>query len=266
MAKISKVATKAHNEAEELVASEKILNDDERMFVLENWSPLQSHNIGQAGAFFTPYELACDTMIELPEDATTVIDLCAGIGMLTFCAWQKFRWQRDMPKFICVEINPNFVRVGRKVMPEATWIQGSVMDKSILDQILTFVDDPETAVVISNPPFGTTRMFREECDVDLRYTGNLFEYAVMDVSSRFSTFGIFIIPQGSAPFEFSGKRTYKLKVNQDGNPSNDKYNKFHEETGLALGMNCGIDTQHALEQWVGTRILTEICLLSNNPD
>jgi hypothetical protein len=50
----------------------------------------------------------------------------------------------------CVEINPRYFEVGRKLLPEARWINADVFDWRTLD--LGRYD-----VAIANPPFGRVK-------------------------------------------------------------------------------------------------------------
>lgn len=74
---------------------------------------------------------------------------------------------------------------------------------------------------------------------------------MIDLASDIARFGVFLIPQGSAPFSYSGQRNF-----QETTPA--KYVRFHELTGIELEANCGLDTSHALGDWHGVSVMTEI--------
>lgn len=234
MAKLTKTETKRHNEACELLKKE-VLTDDERIFVLENWNEGAHHMNGAAGAFFTPSGLAADFSIDA-GGGRRVIDLCAGIGSLSF--WLHLRGRAS--EIVCVEINPDYIAVGKKILPEATWIQADVFN---LPKDLGTFD-----LAISNPPFGSTP---RRCGAAPRYTGSTFEYHVMDIASDLAERGAFIIPQNSAPFTFSGARDYRSRVS-------DGYTKFHEATGIELEPGCGVDTSFYKDEWHGVSPTVEI--------
>lgn len=140
MARLSKQQIKAHEQALRLLDQDH-LSDDDREFVLDNWQESANHVNSAAGAFFTPSSLARDAAI-YASAADTIIDLCAGIGALGLWAW----WlSAGRAKVTCIEVNPDYVAVGRKVFPEATWICASVTEAT------GFYD-----CAISNPPFGKT--------------------------------------------------------------------------------------------------------------
>ena len=148
MAKLTKAEAKAHAEAEAILAK-PTLTDDERLFVLEHWQESANHVNSAAGAFFTPYDLARDAALDV-HNVGRVIDLCAGIGTLSLAAmWRGFYQRREMGQtleLVCVELNPAYVEVGRKMLPEARWVCGSIFD---LPRDLGHFDS-----AISNPPFG----------------------------------------------------------------------------------------------------------------
>lgn len=231
MSKLSKAQTKLHDLACELLKQDS-LTLDQRAFVLEHWHPGANHNISRAGAFFTPPGLADVFAIEC-NGAQSVIDLCAGIGGLSYA-----RWCRDRPKrLVCVEANPAYVAVGRKVLPEAEWIQASVFNLPDLGHF---------ELAISNPPYGHVR-----CEGRApRYRGNEFEYRVIDVASTLADQGVFLIPQTSAMRRFSGEGQGREMLSE-------KYQRFHQETGITLDIGLGIDTALWRKDWKGTQIVVE---------
>ena len=169
-----------------------------------------------------------------------VIDLCAGIGSLAFAYYHRDTFRRGKGlEIVCVEQNPDYVAVGRKVLPEATWILANVLE---LPARLGKFD-----CASANPPFGRIK----SAGTAPRYTGAEFEYSVIDVASDIARSGVFLIPQGSAPFSYSGQRNF-----QETAPS--KYLRFCELTGIELEANCGLDTSHALGDWHGVSVMTEI--------
>ena len=236
MAKLTKVQAKAHAESEELLKMDK-LSDEEKDFVRANWQESALHINSIAGAFFTPAGLARDTILEVSPTGR-VIDLCAGIGALASEVWDKAAWRDEKPEIVCVEINPEYVRVGKKLLPEATWITGSIFT-------LPNIGHFDTA--ISNPPFGNIPRDGEK----LRYTGSRFEFHVMDLASDMADFGVFIVPQQSAGFQYSGRQYYERMESRD-------YAKFSEQTGIVLEAGCGVDTSVHIKEWKGVSPVVEI--------
>ena len=239
MAKLTKQQAKLHQQACDLLTKE-VLSQDDKFFVLENWQESASHINTVAGAFFTPLELAMDFAIEAHEGR--VIDLCAGIGMLSFAMRQRNVYNAQPLDITCVEINPDYVAVGKKIMPEATWIEASVLD--VLDLNLGHFD-----FAVSNPPFGAVK--RPDGKKSPRYTGADFEFHVIDLASHLASFGVFILPQMSAGFDYSGKRAYRRHTSG-------KAFDFQKKTGLVFQSGCGVDTDFYKSAWRGVSPICEI--------
>jgi hypothetical protein len=228
--KLTKAQSKLHRQALDLVHSDKTLTWDERKFILVNYFEAQGQLNALAGAFFTPFELARDFAIEVPEGGR-IVDLCAGIGMLSFACQDK---RADIT---CVEFCPEYVTVGKRVMPSATWIEADVFSADVSD----------FATAISNPPFGAVKGDSYAGP----YTGGQFEYKVIELASRVAKYGVFILPQMSAPFRYSGERNYR-------NEEADKAKKFREQTGIVMEPNCGIDTAQYKAHWHSVSPVCEI--------
>lgn len=244
MSKMTKQQEKLHAEALALVDLERDLTGDEREFVLENFQEMSTSANSTHGAFFTPSGLARDLTIEIPDYAMRVIDLGAGIGRLSFAAqnYLGHRWNGEPERqFVCVERDPAYVRVGRKVMPEATWIEGDILD-------LPGMELGRFDCAIGNPPFGSVKRSK---DAPGGYKGRRFEYHVIAVAATLADFGVFIIPQTAAPFDYSGKDYYRQNPDRE-------YEKFSAATGITLRANCGIDTDYYRDEWHGVSPATEI--------
>jgi hypothetical protein len=239
MAKLTRAQAKAHAAALEILAK-PTLTDDDRWAVLENFHEGANHNVSRAGAFFTPAGLASDFAIE--PHGGRVIDLCAGIGALAFACAQ--RWSYTNPdaarNFVCVEQNPAYVEIGRKILPQATWICADVFDVPELE--LGHFD-----CAIANPPFGKApRRGRGP-----RYSGGAFEYHLIDLAGDLADYGVFIVPQNSAPFAYSGAQFYR-----ETKPA--AYQAFHQATAIALEAGCGVDCSMYRDQWKSTAPSVEI--------
>ena len=235
MAKLTKQQAKAHQKACAILAQEKIY-DDEAWKVFENWNESAHHINSLAGAFFTPVGLARDFSLEVT--GRRIIDLCAGIGVLGYMASLGHRG--DAAELVCVEANPDYVEIGRKLLPEATWICGSVFDLP--------ADLGRFDVAIANPPFGATQRAGGKGP---RYSGNRFEYHVIDIASDLADYGAFIIPQASAPFQYSGVPSYRVQHAE-------AYEAFKQQTGIQLEPSCGIDCDYYRDEWRGVAPAVEV--------
>ncbi len=240
-AKLTKAEAKAHAEAVELLKKD-VLSYDDRVFVLDNWHEGANHINGSAGAFFTPSGLAGDFAIDACGGRT--IDLCAGIGVLAFHVFWRGYYARGQGaperEIVCIERNPAYVEVGRKVLPEAKWICADVFDFDLRGL-------GHFGCAIANPPFGAT----PRSGSGPRYTGRSFEFHLIDIASDIADYGAFIIPQMSAPFEYSGVQCYRERKSED-------YLKFAEQTGIHLEAGCGVDCSYHRDVWRGVAPNVEV--------
>lgn len=232
--KLPKRKARLYKEAVALVRAGRRLTLDERGFVLDHFHEGAEHMHGLAGAFFTPAGLARDFSIEVPE-CRRILDLCAGIGALAFAC------ERRAPEIVCVEINPAYVEAGRAIMPDATWVRASAFELHAYAHLGPF------DCVIANPPFGMIPAVGFEG----AYTGGLFEYRVIETASRLAPYGVFIVPQMSAPFRYSGVPSFVAREDE-------RALHFREQTGIVMEPNCGIDTSVYRDEWKGTSPICEI--------
>ena len=235
MARITKKESSLHLKVMELVHSDKQLTQDDREFIFNNY---KGDGIGATGAFFTPEMLAWDFILDAGCSSDS-IELCAGIGRLSY-----YQYLRNKPTHItCVELNPEYVMIGKRVLPEAEWITGDA---------LQYYPERFYTVAYGNPPFGkinTSQVYTG------RYRGSEFEYKVIDHASKFASFGAWIVPQGSAGFKYSGHTHYDDTIHTT------KYSKFMSDTGLTLSAGVGIDTSIYKDEWNGTKVICESVLV-----
>jgi hypothetical protein len=230
MAKMKFEAATEHRKATELANLDRDLTPSEREFVLDHW--MEEGTARLDGAFFTPGGLAVDLAIDV--FGARVIDLCAGIGRLAWTAHQYLVSRGEAREIVCVEKNPEYVRIGRKVLPEATWICADVFDVPHMDLGGPF------DMAIANPPFGS-RVSRGGRKAP-RYGGGLFEYHVIDVAAEVARHGAFIIPQESAPFRYSGRIRFEEERTT-------QYDRFESQTGITLEQGCSTDTTQYSDEW-----------------
>ncbi|MEU7477049.1 hypothetical protein AB0A63_13765 [Lentzea sp. NPDC042327] len=230
-----------HRQACQLVNLSRDLQQEEREFVLDYYRASTTGRSRSDRAHFTPRGLAIDMSTEVIGNR--VVDLAAGIGRLAY--HNTNTWPCDSRELVCVERNEEFVRVGRRVVPEARWICADIMTiPDMLDDLGTF----DTA--ISNPPYGAIDRLIQ---ATLGYRGRRFEYHTIGLASMIARHGVFLIPQRSASFQFSGPAGKFVPGTGD-----DEYDKFVAATGIELDHNCGIDTDHYRGSWHDVNVLVEV--------
>lgn len=222
----------------DLVNSDRVLTYDEKVFIMDNYHESQGQLNNLAGAFFTPSGLASDFGLEVPENCT-VVDMCAGIGALSFHLVHRLETKREI---VCVERCVEYFNVGKRILPEVEWVNADIFDwAKKCDKVFD--------VSISNPPFGKIKEDTYQGD----YKGGEFEFKVIETAKRISNYGVFIIPQTSAPFRYSGARYFEMV-------ENDKHRKFVKDTNIILEPSCGIDTSIYANDWKGVSPICEVAV------
>lgn len=149
--KITKLASKLHDEAMAILSLSRKLERSEIEMVFEQYNPMADHNVGQAGIFFTPTQIALE--IQMPTQLFgSVVDIAAGIGKLTYYVWMHADIRKRIGRFVCIDNNPVFVEIGKKLLPDVEWYCFDIYQKSLWEQLGTF------HFVISNPPYGNVAM------------------------------------------------------------------------------------------------------------
>lgn len=186
MARLSKQEWKRHDDAEALLSLSRALTSDEVAQVMSGWHPEARTNVGVAGAFFTPLALALDlTMfVQYGGERRHYLDLCAGIGRLSYAMALRHEKDGGHTHVTAVEINPEYIDVGRRVLRDVPrlsvdWVQGNAFDMSVVGAGAPY------HVGISNPPFGKPKT---ATGAGLRFTGSA-ELMAAEVILRTCTYG-----------------------------------------------------------------------------
>jgi hypothetical protein len=104
----------------DLIHSDKQLTQDNKEFIFNNYK-----GDGIGATVFTPEMFAWDFILDAGCTGQC-IELCAGIGRLSY-----YQFLRNHPTHItCVELNPEYVMIGERVLPEAEWITGDALQYS----------------------------------------------------------------------------------------------------------------------------------------
>jgi len=229
--KLTKAHLKLHDEALERL-TQPVLTDEDKEFVLENFHPGATNNITKGAIHFTPLELA--KTVACFSGTGRVLDACAGIGSL---AYMHRGWHPDA-ELVCIEQNAEFVEVGKKIVPDATWICGDIFD--ILPTL------PRFDHAISNPPYGR-----------ISTVDGVAHFAIMELLLRHCRQGaIVIIPDQDHSRADSGRHEQ---------PS-EHYRRFMTKYPEAILDPTSSDPWN---QWKETGVTARVCDLSidgmNNP-
>lgn len=190
MARLTKQQEKLHSDAEALLSLSRGLKDHEVWFVLENWREDARHLNLSAGAFFTPLSLAYQvSQMATGSTGKHFVDLGAGIGMLTWM--QKMTDRYNDSRFTAIEYEPDYVEVGKRLMPDVEWICDDVLCGDLwLDR--------RYDCAISNPPYGQVTAKGDHKWVGWKGPAH-FLFAWIAVTYC-ECGGVFVFPQADLPW------------------------------------------------------------------
>lgn len=201
MGKITKQQLKLHEQTEELLwGSDKKLTQEQVAFCLEHWDPraLAGKQVARNQAYFTPLPLAIDAGKYIGGDGRQVVDIGAGIGRLAYAVLCANWWDAGRVKVTAVEINPEYVQVGRRLLPEVAWVQGDLYDLHLWQSLPRFDE------AVSNPPFGQVLTDNDTGWIGYHGPAGL---TVAAIGLRVARLGItLILPQTQTPYRYSGRR------------------------------------------------------------
>jgi len=239
VSKITHAASKLHDEAMALLNLERKLTEDEIEKVFRQYNPAAEHNVGKAAIFFTPWDVAYEFACAAENDSK-VIDLCAGIGILSKHMLIR---SRRLERLVCVEISQVFVDIGKKLVPEAEWYCRDVFDLDFLQNIGTF------DLAISNPPYGNVS---NKSSWTVKAPA---QWQVMEVALRLAGGGMFIVPELDTD--------YSTKLNEHRERPNCK--KFLGKRFPEVTLNpSSWDIDGFRDQWVEAAPFVAIASLAQN--
>ena len=244
--KLSKPELKLQKEVFQLIENNNTFTFEQLEYIYENFNPGYISDVITHSAYFTPLDMAYD-FAKLSVRHGVIVDMCAGIGCLSFAVKTRDTYEHNITQQICIERNHKYINIGKKLLPTAQWIQGDIFDKSIWDSIIDQYGKIDC--IISNPPFG--KMSKSDSNRDwLKYTGVEIDIASIEVALKYTDNVSMILPINSCTFSYSGMPYYQERENK-------KIEKLKQETGLSFIMcNPGIDTT-AYSQFKNTKITVE---------
>lgn len=227
--KLSKAEIKICDEVFKRIEKEKLTFEDKE-YIYENFNAGFLGDVTTNSAYFTPLDMAYDFGLFCYRSGV-MVDMCAGIGTLTFAARTRDTYENKIKKSICIERNQDYIEVGKKLLPDAEWICGDMFDKTIWDYIINKYGRIDS--VISNPPFG--KVSKTDCDRSwLSYKGSEIDMAAIEIALKHTNNVSMILPAMSVTFKWV---PYYLEY------ENRKVEKLKKDIGMDIYMsNPGIDT------------------------
>ncbi|MFW5890727.1 MAG: methyltransferase, partial [bacterium] len=200
------------------------------------------------GIFFTPEEICRDFSIAVGDCEGEVVDLCAGIGKLSYIYFQSCQWNSKKPKITAIEKNPRFVEVGKKIISEANWICMDVFDESKWEE--QGFKDKHFDLAISNPPFGQIghQHWREMVNV-----ADLTCVAIAMDKTKYG--GFFILPFTSIPWKYSGKNGFTSLESS-------RWDKIKEKYKNVICNCCSFDLSLYENKWQGASPKVELAYIA----
>lgn len=258
MARITKEKSKLHDQAMDLIfGTDRNLKWDELWFCFNNYNPMAEHNVSKGAIFFTPEGICEQFATAVGGVGGKLIDLCAGIGKLSAyvmahngVGWygsRTMQFHGDLESVTCVENNPEFVKVGKRLLPQADWVEGSVFDAELMASLGEF------NVAISNPPYGNIPSVKQANWT--RTTGGA-EWRVMEVACRMCwNGGKMIVPKIVSDYDLE-KREYRKEK------EGDKYiRKAWEHVGNIALNPWAVDLREYQRDWEGMTVAPDLYIV-----
>lgn len=246
--KLTKQERSNHEQALRLLRKGDSITFGQVEFVHRHLRPDATTDIGKGSAFFTPWDIVSDFLIEtlrVDRRPVKILDLCAGYGILSHRKWLMCKEMGNpLPEVTCVEINPEYVAIGKQLFPQAEWICMDALD--VPDQLIGRQFDE----FYSNPPFGA--IGKESWGERKTKKPARWEYAIAEIGMSLCDTGTMICQQGITNWKISGCQSFV-------NVKNEVYEKWSSESGIRLANNCGIDCSHT--RFAETNVMIDICCI-----
>jgi predicted RNA methylase len=253
MRKLTREERQLHDRAEDLLwGSDKPLTHDEVQYVYQNWLPYASHAVEVSAAFFTPLDMARVVAIYAPQSGR-VLDLAAGIGVLSYAMMSRQNYggapvMGAYKEIVAVEVNEGYIRVGKRLLPDVTWVQGNALEMSLWLELGRFDG------AVSNPPFGRVL---GNSTIDTRWLSYRGANDLMfaEIALRVAPAVTMILPTMSVPFEYQTRDGY-FSHRERG-----EWTKFQKALPGAVCNPSSWPTAEWDDQWRGAKPATEIVTL-----
>lgn len=148
-----------------------------------------------------------------------------------------------------VELNPEYVDIGRRLLPEVEWIQGDLYDLNLWQSISRFDE------AISNPPFGKVLTDCERDWIGYRGPAGL---TVASIALKVARLGpTMILPQTQTPYKFSGRLPGDNVYARSQISYLKKFNELHPDLEWD---HRSLDTEHTSykTEWRGVAPIVEV--------
>lgn len=197
-----------------------------------------------------------------------------GIGMLSYKLICMSYYEQPIKSITILELNQHFVKVGKKLLDrvkfhncnlreednpqpiQINYVNGSMFDKDIWNEVTATLPNNKFDLCVSNPPFGKVSQFKKEQASWLNYSGER-ELMVLELAHRYSNQANFIIPPSSCEFQYSGRPFYERRPSK----KIDRFKKANPELFFFMEAD-GIDASVYRDEWKGTSITTEVASIS----
>ena len=261
--KLTKAQLKSQKELQDLINSKDKFTEEETERIYNDFNEGFLGDVSHNSAYFTPLELALDFQLMCVAKHGTILDLCAGFGVLSYAAMQRDYYEGNIKKIICLERDQRYIDIGKKLVQtnkntEVVWIKGDMFDQNLWENIIK--EHGEINSIYSNPPFGSVSQTDYNRDW-LKYKGKDIDMASIEIAIKYSKQQAFILPQGSCTFRASG-RPYPDHV------ENRKVTKLKKEIGMEFNMSWGsIDSKSGYYgQFKNTHVCVECLSLDDVRD
>lgn len=247
------------------------LTPDDAIYVMENYHEGTSCDVAGAAAHFTPPDMAYDHALFVHKSGCHIVDISAGIGMLSFACMIRNYYGPPIKSVTLLELNPTYVEIGKRVVGalsayneshsviDINWIQGNVFDQQVWLSATTLVPGGIWDSAISNPPFGNmSKEDRQLATPWMNYTGKR-DIACIELAMRYTKGGYYILPPGSVDFRYSGARYFERVPCKE----LDRLRKANPDRFLATEAT-SVDGSYYRDQWRATTITTESVELNFN--